>query len=415
MKKDNIEAARKTAIHLLRSGYTTREVASKCQRSSAWVRKWRSRYEAEGWAGLASRSQAPKRHGQKISAATRRAILRTRSELEADAASGKGLKYIGARAVRTRLKQKRLKRVPSRATIERVLREAGVTRSYQSKQAETKVKYPRLAPTAPHELIQVDIVPHFLTGGSRMPCFNAIDVVSRYPTGLAFPQRRSLDAVEFLIHTWQEIGIPRYTQVDNEGCFSGGATHPYVLGRVARLALQVGTELVFSPVYHPASNGYIERFHQEYDLHVWEDTYLANQAQVNQQAVQFFAAYRESLHHSALNEQSPNQLHRLALPVKLDHDFSFLDKKPPLYVGRIHFMRKVNVDKTVTVLNASWPLASALPDQGVWVTLTLAPTYATLQCFDSAPTASKQTLLAIHPFPIAEPILPRPGFTTAIV
>ncbi|MEZ4713962.1 MAG: hypothetical protein R3A44_42650 [Caldilineaceae bacterium] len=101
--------------------------------------------------------------------------------------------------------------------------------------------------------------------------------------------------------------------------------------------------------------------------------------------------------------------------MKLDHDFSFLDKKPPLYVGRIHFMRKVNVDKTVTVLNASWPLASALPDQGVWVTLTLAPTYATLQCFDSAPTASKQTLLAIHPFPIAEPILPRPGFTTAIV
>ncbi|MEZ4713963.1 MAG: hypothetical protein R3A44_42655 [Caldilineaceae bacterium] len=62
---------------------------------------------------------------------------------------------------------------------------------------------------------------------------------------------------------------------------------PYVLGRVARLALQVGTELVFSPVYHPASNGYIERFHQEYDLHVWEDTYLANQAQVSQQAVQF--------------------------------------------------------------------------------------------------------------------------------
>lgn len=414
MKKDDIEAERKTAIHLLRSGYTTREVASKCQRSSAWVRKWRRRYETEGWSGLAGHSQAPKRHGQKISASTKRAILRVRSELEADAASGKGLKYIGSRAVRTRLKQKRLKRVPSRATIERVLRAAGVTRSYKPKQEGMKVKYPRLRPTAPHELIQVDIVPHFLTGGSRMPCFNAIDIVSRYPTGLAFAQRRSLDAAEFLIHTWQEIGIPRYTQVDNEGCFSGGATHPYVLGRVVRLALQVGTELVFSPVYHPASNGYIERFHQEYDRHVWEDTYLANRVQVNQQATQFFADYRESLHHSALNEQSPNQLHWLSPPVQLGEDFSCPDKKLPLYAGRIHFMRKVNTDKTVRVLNASWSVASARPEQGVWVTLTLAPTNATLQIFDATPASSQQTLLAIHPFPIAESVLPRPGFSTCI-
>lgn len=86
-----------------------------------------------------------------------------------------------------------------------------------------------------------------------MACFNAIDVVSRYPTGNAYEQRRSQAAATFLIQVWQAIGIPHYTQVDNEGCFNGGATHPYVLGRVVRLALQVGTELLFSPVYHPRS------------------------------------------------------------------------------------------------------------------------------------------------------------------
>lgn len=408
MKKPNIEDERKTAIHLLRSGYTTQEVASRCQRSSAWVRKWRRRYEAEGWSGLGGHSTAPKRHGNKLAPATKRTILRARSELEAAAASGKGLKYIGARAVRTRLKQKRLKRVPSRATIERVLKEAGMTRPYAHKPKAKKIPYPRLQPTQPHQLIQVDIVPHFLSGGTRLPCFNAIDVVSRYPTGLAFTQRRSLDAANFLIHVWQQMGIPRYTQVDNEGCFSGGTTHPYVLGHVVRLALQVGTELLFSPVYHPASNGYIERFHQEYDRHVWADTYLANQSQVNQQAATFFADYRESLHHSALNEQSPNQLHWRTPPTQLAAEFVCARPKLPLYAGQVHFMRKVEADHCVRVLNVSWPVATALPDAGVWVTLTLTPHHATLQIYDATPTARQRSLLASHCFPLTEPVWPWP-------
>jgi len=34
--------------------------------------------------------------------------------------------------------------------------------------------------------------------------------------------------------------LPDYTQVDNESCFSGGFTHPGVLGKVLRLGLMVG-------------------------------------------------------------------------------------------------------------------------------------------------------------------------------
>lgn len=409
MKNTDIEAERKTAIHLLRSGYSVQEVAVKCNRSSAWVRKWRGRYEAGGWSALKGRSQAPKRHGNKISAATKRAIVRTRSELEADAASGIGLKYIGARAVRTRLKKRRLKQVPSRATIERVLKEAGMTRHYEKKSKETKVKYPTLHPTEPHQLIQVDIVPHFLTGGSRMPCFNAIDIVSRYPTGLAFHQRRSLDAAEFLIHTWQHIGIPRYTQVDNEGCFSGGATHPNILGKVVRLALRVGTELVFSPVYHPASNGYVERFHQDYNRHVWDDTYLANQTEVNRQAATFFANYRQSLHHKALNEQSPHTRHWLRPPTQLGADFAYSDEKLPLYSGRVHFMRKVEPDKTIRVLNTTWAISSASPGDGVWATITLLPNEPKLHVYDTDPISQQRSLLATHPFHVKEAVLAAPA------
>ena len=151
----------------------------------------------------------------------------------------------------------------------------------KAKASSEKIEYPRLHVNQSHQLIQVDIVPHYLRGGESVACFNGIDVNSRYPTGQAFAQRRAEEAKQFLIQVWQEIGLPRYTQVDNEACFSGGFTHKAVLGQVVRLALWVGTELVFSPVRHPESNGTIERFHQDYDDHVWHHTSLQNLAEVN--------------------------------------------------------------------------------------------------------------------------------------
>ncbi len=400
---DTEKNAREKAIHLLRSGSNVQEVAQLCGRSERWVYKWQARYEADGWAGLESQSRAPKKHGRKLTKAMRRTILRTRSELEAEAASGQGLKYIGARAIRTRLKKKRLRWIPSCPTIERILSQAGMTRPQEPR---ITVKYPHLKPNRPHELVQVDIVPHFLTGGMRMNCFNAIDIVSRYPTGEAYSQRRAVDAANFLIHVWQDIGIPTYTQVDNEGCFSGGTTHPYVLGTVARLALFVGTELLFSPVYHPKSNGYVERFHQDYNLHVWKDTYLQDLKQVRQESRRFFARYRQSEHHSKLNERSPAEVHGSVPGQKLSLDFEMDQKKLPLYAGRLHFLRRVQADKTVSVLNVSWPVQSVLPDQGVWVTLNLTPQDANLSIYDKAPDVATRICLDSHPFPLVENVLP---------
>ncbi|MCS7287434.1 MAG: hypothetical protein NZ653_09910 [Anaerolineae bacterium] len=63
--------------------------------------------------------------------------------------------------------------------------------------------------------------------------------------------------------------IPTYIQVDNEVCFSGGNTHPDALGRLVRLDLRVGAELVFSAIGELKSQPLIGRFHQDYDRHVW--------------------------------------------------------------------------------------------------------------------------------------------------
>jgi hypothetical protein len=203
------------------------------------------------------------------------------------------------------------------------------------------------------------------------------------------------------------LGHPRYTQVDNEGCFSGGFTHRGVLGKVLRLALHVGTELVFSPFYHPASNGFVERFHQDYDAHVWEHTCLQSVADVQQQGEAFFSDYQHSRHHSALQGQSPAEVHHQVSPTLLAADFACPKKKLPLTEGRAHFMRRVTQEGTVKVCNIEWPVPQPENTPTVWVTLEFAVTGSILLIYDTAPDAEQRACLATYDFPLNEPVLPR--------
>ncbi len=401
---------RQTAIHLLRSGLQPCEVAQQMGRSLSWVYKWKGRFEkTDRWDSLQSHSRAPIRRPQQFSEPVRQAIRQARSELEAEAALPGHLHYVGAPAVRARLREKDLSPLPSTATIERVLATAGMTRPQQP--VEPKTTYPHVRPGQPHQLCQVDIVPRYLLGGQSVACFNAIDVVSRYPAGQSSSTKRSTDAVDLLLYFWATVGIAKYTQVDNEACFSGGWTHPGVLGKVLRVALFVGTELVFSPFYHPESNGTVERFHQDYVAHVWADTQLTDLDDVQQQGQDFFQLYRQSRHHSALQGYSPAEKHA-AFPVrKLPANFRLPSGKLPLTVGRVHFMRKVSPARTIKVLNLDWAVPLAQPNQGVWATLEFTVHGATLRVYDTAPDAPRRTCLVSHPFPLKESVQPlRPEF-----
>lgn len=403
-------AIRRTAIHLLRSGRTPAEVAQEVKRSLAWVYKWRKRYfESGDWQALVDRSRAPRHVPKKLPVSIRQAIRAVRSELEAEAEEPGKLSYIGAHAIQGRLRQKQVAPWPSISSIERELRAAGMTRPQKPKESEP-VLYPHLRPTQPHQLVQVDILPRYLPGGPCVSCFNAIDVVSRYPTGLQSTTKRSADAVRFLLQAWGDLGVPDYTQLDNESCFSGGFTHPAVLGKVLRLGLMVGTELVFSPIRHPESNGCVERFHQDYTQNVWDKINLPDLAAVQKHSPHFFDAYRHSRHHSALHGRSPLEMHSISPVRHLPAGFRPAAKLP-LTAGKVHFIRAVSQERQIMVLNMQWPVPSAKPDQGVWATLQFSLRGARLRIYDAAPDAQRRTCLAEHPFPLKEPVQPlRPEF-----
>jgi len=404
MDEDALLQARQSAIHLLRSGRSVAEVAEQLGYSQAWVYKWKNRFEASGdFKALHAQSRAPNRRPNATSEPVKRAIRQTRSELEAEAASGQGLTYIGAPTIRARLKKQGI--TASRAVIERELKAADMTRPWTKK--PEKVDYPHLKPRAPHVLCQVDIVPHYLPGGQLIANFNAIDVVSSYASGYSYTNKTSREAFAFLCRLWREQGIARYTQLDNEGCFSGGSTHRYVLGKVLRLGLHVGTELVYSPPYHPQSNGFVERFHQDYSSHVWNRLTLQCLDEVNEGAQRFFKAYRHSTHKR--RGTSAAQLHRA--PGRLADAVPF--GKLPLTEGQAHFIRQVATEQMalapghIQVLNVPWYVGLEHAGKGVWATLRFeAPQQAWLRVYDAAPDVSGRTMLASHVFPLKESIHP---------
>ena len=395
---------RKALIHLLHSGKTPREAAQVLDRSRGWAYKWKNRFEQDGWAGLQARSRAPQHVPGRTSAKICQEIVRIRSELEAEAEIPDSLGYVGANAIFGRMQHDGIVSPPAVSTIERLLRQAGKTKP-RLPQAEKEVVYPHLKPTAPHQLTQVDIVPHYLTGGESIACFNCIDVVSRFPAGKQYANKRSGDAMDFILHTWRELGLSNYLQVDNESCFSGGYKHPGVIGKVVRLALYVGVQPVFSPFYHPQSNAFVERFHQDYSDFVWKKEHLENLAAVHQRSALFYPNYRNSHHHSALGGRSPLEIHRALLARKLPLGFS--PPKPlPVTAGQVHFLRAVDENGNVLILNKTWSAGLGLPDQGVWATLALKPGGATLRIYDAAPDTQKRRCLAEHPFPLKEPVVP---------
>jgi len=398
-------ALRKTAIHLLRGGKSPTEVAKELERSLFWVYKWRKRFfENRDWQALRDQPRRPKSQPRKLPPEVLQAIRQTRSELEAEAVEPGKLAYIHAQAVYTRLRKKAITPLPSISSIERELRAAQLTRPYQCKE-EQEVSYPHLHPTQPLQLIQVDIMPRYLPGGPCVSCFNAIDVVSRYPTGQQSLRKSSQEAANFLLHVWRQLGIPEYTQADNESCFSGGFTHPGVLGKVLRLALFVGTQLVFSPFRHPESNGYIERFHQDYDKNVWDKLELPDLPAVERHSPVFFEAYRHSQHHSALNGHCPAELHPAVVYAPLPAEIH-PSARLPLTAGQVHFIRRVDQDNQVMILNLPWEVPAANPDQGVWATLQFTQQGASLRIYDQAPDAKSRTCLAEHVFPLKEEVVP---------
>lgn len=230
---------RQEAIRRVAQGESIRRVCADLGRTRAWYYKWRKRYRQDGLAGL--EDQRPGQVSQRTPLRLRELIVEIRDRLVRQAEAGVHHLGIGADEIAKELKALGVE-PPSRRTIYNILQAAGRTAKNEGPKGY------RQRPTAEgaNDVHQLDFWPRVLEGGTSLFFIHLVDVATWYPCGRVSEDKTTDSVLDFLLTSWQHLGVPRVLQVDNEMSFTGGRWVSQ-LGRLVRLALLLGCEVWFNP------------------------------------------------------------------------------------------------------------------------------------------------------------------------
>jgi transposase InsO family protein len=231
----------------------TQAAAARLHRVSVpTVRKWVSRYLAEGEAGLRDRSSRPKHNPAAIAQARVQQIVEGRRRYLTQARIAASVQV-------------------SKSTVGRVLRRAGLSRLSDLEPTEAPQRYEH---ELPGDLVHIDTkklgrierMGHRITGNPRDNTdgagweflFVAIDDHARISFTDLYPDERHPSAVQFLhnmIAYFDSLGVcVRRILTDNGGVFR---SKPFIAACQA-----LGLEHKFTRAYRPQTNGKAERFIQ---------------------------------------------------------------------------------------------------------------------------------------------------------
>lgn len=377
---------RQRAIDLLREGRRPSDVARELDRSREWLAKWRRRFDEAGPAGLRARSRAHRTHPQTTPARIVRAVLAARDRLVRHRGPRR-FAGSGADAVAWELELARVRPLPARRTIERILQRAGRTAHPAAPHgARSDAAYPAPRVRAAGDLQQTDLVGprHLRTprGPVRFFGFHTVDVGGG---GVATEQRPDKSGESFcgyLIEVaWARPGLPRIWQVDNEASVAGLPGRPFT--QPVRLALLLGVEVRFVPEGEPGRQADVESFNALWQARVlrrFQTPGLARLARVSDRFERWFMNERPhpKLSTARHGTRFPGELLASldgALP-RLPRGFSLEayrdaagELRLPLARGRISWVRRADERGVLALQGRRLPLGRAAANQYVVATL----------------------------------------------
>lgn len=348
---------RREAIRRRLAGEPRKDICEDLGRATSWFDKWWAEFRRNPHTDFADRPRAPENSPQQTPQAVVHAILSIRQTLEAAATPETRYGLVGARAIQGQLERLRID-PPSLATIQRILQVAGLTHPVGA--GQDSAYYPWPEAWAVNAIHATDIITRHVHGGEAIQNFHTIDHYSHMAFLSQHPDKTSATSSSHLLATWSQLGLPQIQQLDNEGAFCGGHTHPHVLGRVIRLCLFCGIEPLFTPFYEPKRNYQIETFHSLWDHAFWSRQQFRDRAHVQAEIPLFEKWYHTVYQPPALRGKTPAQMRRgLAVP-HLTPELQHLIPagRLPLIGGRLHFMRRVDTAGAIELLNEPWTIGA---------------------------------------------------------
>ncbi len=148
-------------------------------------------------------------------------------------------------------------------------------------------------------------------------------------------------------------------------CFAGDFKNPKSFSRFVRLALYAGIEVVFIAPSKPWMNGTIEEFNKGFDERFWEKEQFTDLDDMQKKEPKYFEKQNKfnvwKLRNEHLEAINPKRM--------LPKDFTIDVNKLPLIEGKIHFIRVVDSQGRISVLNEYFEVGREYIGEYVWATI----------------------------------------------
>ncbi|RCV64209.1 hypothetical protein C5S53_09860 [Methanophagales archaeon] len=170
-------------------------------------------------------------------------------------------------------------------------------------------------------------------------------------------------------HQFQDIwrverAIPEYLQIDNGAYFIGDLRHARHFSRVVRLCLYFGVEPVFIAPRKPWMNGTIDDFYGEFEEKLWVREQFSDLEHHLKEAKIFLKRHSNHQDWKYRNANLESIRHR-----KISVDFTIDGNILPITVGKVLFIRAVNENGTINILNEDFEVIKSLDYEYIWETI----------------------------------------------
>lgn len=364
-------SVRQTAVRLRLAGESIESICRTLKRSRPWFHKWWQRYLESGPTGLYDLTRGNRQVVNRTPPHIERAVVSIRRRLAAHATPQTRYSLIGAAQIRAELETLGYSSLPSLRTINRIIDRAGLScPPLRLTPRIARNEYPGPQAKDSNQVHQVDVVgPRYLKGRSTRYYFLICKDVFDQSIYMEFVDSRKMDLViDFLVHAWQQLGLPEKVQFDNGREFCGFGYSARFLSRVIRLCLRLGVEPIFIPKGKPQHNGSVENFNG------WFQPLLLSRpfrrpCDVRRELRRLMETVNAQHVHAKLGGRTAAQHRRGKRLRKLPANFALDTRKLPIAVGKVTFIRLVSTQGTIRVLGQSFKVGKRLKFQYVKVTI----------------------------------------------
>jgi len=279
-------------------------------------------------------------------------VLRSRKEREA----GKRRKYeyafISAEAIYYELRELGVTPLPPPRTIHSWLVEDGAVKARGAKPPKTpNPTYPVLPCRAINDIHELDLKGPFYLKGSSQKHYLAVlrDVYGKKVALKALNSKEMEFLIDFLVETWQKIGLPLFLQMDNGLEFRGSNLYPRALSKLMRVCLDLGAQPVFIPPREPWRNGVIENLNGVIQRLFLKTKIFTTNTQLAKETQKFETRINTTHRLPALDGKTPQEFAAKTRIRSMPSGYDWRKRNLRLVKGKVAFIRLVRKSGRITL------------------------------------------------------------------